>query len=121
MLYFIAPGRGGAAEVLACAGCGAAVARAADVCRVLGRPPRREYVNPQGVRCPLLTLADAQELVGDDWSTTQDTWFDGYAWRPVHCAACSLFLGWRFEATGAEQPPSFYGLLEERLQPRTLN
>ena len=60
MLYFIAPGRGGTGELLTCAGCGAAVARTADI-----------------------------------W--------------------------WRYEATGAEQPPSFYGLLENRLEARALS
>ena len=46
------------------------------------------------------------------------SWFDGYAWRPVACGGCGLFLGWRFETVAGSRPPDFYGLLEERLVSR---
>ncbi len=118
MLLFIGLGQAGKGDTLHCGACGALLAHGAAICRVLGRPPRRTYLNPHGVACPLLTLADARGLAAAERATTQDTWFAGYAWRPVSCGACALFLGWRFEAVSGAVPAAFYGLLEQRLTSR---
>jgi len=118
MLLFIGLGRTGKGGTLHCAGCEQLVASAADICRIMGRPPRRTYTNPHGVLCPIVTLAAVIGLAGDDYSSTEHTWFAGYAWSPVACGRCGLFLGWRFEARTGQEPGSFFGLLEERLVSR---
>jgi hypothetical protein len=118
VLLFIGLGKIGKGDTLHCAGCGALISLASQICRIMGRPPRKTYENPHGLLCPTLTLASAGGLVADEFSSTENTWFEGYAWRPVACAACHLFLGWRFEAVDGADPPEFYGLLEQRLTSR---
>ena len=115
MLLFIGLGKIGKGDTLHCAGCGALISLASQICRIMGRPPRKTYKNPHGLLCPTLTLAAADGLAAAEFTSTENTWFAGYAWRPVSCAACDLFLGWRFEAVERGDPPEFYGLLEERL------
>ena len=106
-------------DTICCAGCHNVVASVDQICRVLGRPPRKTYVNPHGLLCPVLTLTGGLGLKQAEFSSTEKTWFEGYAWRPVSCAACELFLGWRFEAVAPQaRPRTFYGLLEERLVSR---
>jgi hypothetical protein len=115
---FIGLGRSNKGDTLHCASCEQLLGSVDDICRVMGRPPRKTYVNPHGVVCPILTLAHAVSLAEDTYSSTEHTWFEGYAWRPVACGSCGLFLGWRFEAVSGGRPPDFYGLLEERLVSR---
>ena len=116
MLLFIGMGKADRGDTLHCARCGQLIARADALCRILERPPRRSYVNPHGVVCPIVTLADARGLAADSYSSTEHSWFPGYAWRPVACAGCGLFLGWAFEAQGDARPGTFFGLLEDRLE-----
>jgi len=115
MLLFIGLGSLGKGDTLHCAECDQLIASCDAICRIMDRPPRRTYVNPQGLICPILTLADAVGLAVDDYSSREHTWFAGYAWRPAACGGCGLFLGWRFEAFAGTGPESFYGLFEERL------
>ena len=96
----------------ACRGCGTRVASDADCVSVGGRPIRAAYVNPAGVTCEILTIETAGNLAHADFSTEDDTWFEGYAWRPVACSKCGAHLGWRYEAADpSATPPDFYGLL----------
>jgi hypothetical protein len=70
-------------------------------------------------------VAACQSYRPADYSSTENTWFEGYAWRPLGCGGCGGFLGWRFEATpdaaidasgnASGSPRRFYGLLTERL------
>lgn len=115
MLLFIGLGKTSKGDTIHCGGCGALLAGVEQICRVMDRPPRKTYLNPDNIPCPLLTLSDATGMKSADDSSTDHTWFKGYAWRPVSCGACDLFLGWRFEAAGGQSPIAFYGLLEERL------
>lgn len=117
MLLFIGLGRSNKGELLCCAGCGQRVALVDDLCRILDRPPRKTYTNPHGLLCSILTLARAEGLLADSVSSTEHTWFTCYAWRPVSCAGCGLFMGWAFEAEAeaGEEPDGFFGLLEQRL------
>ena len=118
MLLFIGLGPMDRGDLICCGGCGGALAAVEQICRVMGRPPRKTYENPHGLLCPVLTLTGAENLEPGDYSSTDDTWFEGYAWTPVSCAGCGLFLGWRFDAVGGASPPAFYGLLEELLVTR---
>ena len=87
VLLFIGVGRSGKGETLHCAVCGALISRRDAICRVMGRPPRKTYVNPHGLLCPIVTLAETTGLDHDDYSSAEHTWFSGYAWRPAACAA----------------------------------
>jgi len=118
VLLFVGVGRSQKGDTIHCASCGQLLAHTDEICRIMGRPPSKTYLNPHGVVCPILTLGDAEGLAHDDHSSSEHTWFAGYAWRPVACDRCGLFLGWRFEATSGARPESFYGLLEERLVTR---
>ena len=130
-IFFIAQGQGGKgskSDRYLCVDCGAEIADSSDRISVMARPPRRTYVNPHGTVCEVVTLAACQHYRPGPFSSTENTWFDGYAWRPLGCAACDGFLGWRFEAVGDRStgtasggagglagPRRFYGLLTERL------
>ena len=119
-IFFIARGKDGSgpqSSRYVCVYCRELLAEAADQISVLGREPRRSYVNPHGIACDIVTLATCQSYRPADHSSRTDTWFEGYAWRPLGCGGCGGFLGWRFEAS-ADAPPGprrFYGLLTERL------
>lgn len=118
MLLFIGLGPMDRGDLICCAGCRCGLAGVEQICRIMDRPPRKSYVNPHGLLCPVLTLSGAENLEPGDDSSTEDTWFEGYAWTPVSCAGCHLFLGWRFDAVAGGDPATFYGLLEERLVTR---
>lgn len=115
MLLFIGLGKSDKGDTLHCANCGQLLAGIEDLCRIMGRPPRKSYVNPHGLVCPILTLAEAVGLEVDTYASTEHTWFEGYAWSPVACESCGLFLGWCFAAESGASPETFFGLLEERL------
>lgn len=115
MLLFIGLGPMEKGDAICCAACSSPLASVVDICRVLDRPPRTTYVNPHGLLCPILTLSEVSGLEPGEITSTENTWFEGYAWTPVSCGACDLFLGWRFEAVAGGRPPIFFGLLEERL------
>jgi hypothetical protein len=119
LLLFVGLGRTGKGDTLHCGECGARIAAAAAICRIMGRPPRKTYRNPHGLLCPIVTLSEVENLAEQDCSSAEHTWFAGYAWRPVACGVCGLFLGWRFEAFAAREPGSFWGLLEQRLVSRS--
>ena len=96
----------------ACRGCGTRLASDADCISVGGRPIRAAFVNPAGVTCEILTMASVENLAHAVVSTEEETWFEGYAWRPVACATCEAHLGWRYEAADSSAtPPDFYGIL----------
>jgi len=44
-------------------------------------------------------------------TTTEFTWFNGYAWRIAVCAKCRQHLGWRFESP----QDYFHGLILNQL------
>ena len=53
--------------------------------------------NPHGRGFDLVTVAEAggATAVGHG-PTSEATWFPGYAWRILTCAACGAHVGWRF-------------------------
>ena len=118
-IFYITRGKGGdePSTKYHCTHCKEHLANADDQLEVLGRPPRRSYLNPHGIECEIVTLSDCLSVRAAESSSTEHTWFAGYAWRPLGCGACGEFLGWRFEATAdaAPGPKRFYGLLVERL------
>ena len=69
------------------------------------------FANPSGLLREVLTLAHAWNLEIDPQSTTDFTWYPGYAWRICYCAQCHSHLGWQYEAVESREPNRFYGLL----------
>jgi cereblon len=96
------------------------VAREADLIEVQGQPVRKTYHNPHGIPCEVYTFSKAGKLSAGSEAIEAFTWFEGYAWRPVGCAACKTHLGWRYEASEPHLDPQvFFGLLVEALTEKT--
>lgn len=120
-IFYITRGKRGGDEddspTYHCAHCHEPVGKATDQIQVFGRPARKTYVNPHGIDCEIVTLGACQRCGTTSHSSLENTWFEGYAWRPLTCGRCSTFLGWRFEAThdALDGPKRFYGLLVEWL------
>jgi cereblon len=104
------PSRGAS---LRCAACHSRIAHSASLICVNGEAGPSVYVNPHGRVFAILTLREAENLLGVGASTTDHTWFSGYAWQIVCCATCSTHLGWRF--TGDGDPRSFYGIIRSEV------
>ena len=100
-------------SVLRCAQCGTAISKPEYLFQ---RDELGIYANPHGHVFDLITVSYAENVQSHGESTTEFTWFAGYAWRVLGCAHCNLHLGWRFEATQSGQTPSvFFGLLRNHL------
>jgi len=70
------------------------------------------FANPHGL---VFEIACFRSVTGCGYvgpSTDEFSWFSGYRWRIVVCAACLTHLGWLFTATGGD---SFAGLILDRL------
>jgi hypothetical protein len=110
----------GASWKYACRRCGAELASEKACLEIMGRPIRATYKNPDGILCEIVTLVRAGNLVEIAEATLENTWFEGYAWRPVLCERCGLHLGWRYETEDPSRSPStFYGLLVEAMQKKS--
>jgi hypothetical protein len=67
----------------------------------------------------ILTVRAAHGLEYVGGSTTEFTWFEGYAWRIACCGHCHHHLGWRYELAGvaaSEEPSQFFGLLAHEVK-----
>uniref|UniRef100_A0A0X3P211 Protein cereblon n=3 Tax=Schistocephalus solidus TaxID=70667 RepID=A0A0X3P211_SCHSO len=78
------------------------------------------YVNPHGIVFDMLTLSrviqGSIELVGD--SSTDYSWFPGYAWTIAQCAGCYNHVGWLFTATSEDlRPRMFWGIKRDAIVP----
>jgi Yippee zinc-binding/DNA-binding /Mis18, centromere assembly len=56
------------------------------------------YVNEHGVIHQTITLREVNEgsVHFDSEAHVQDSWFPGYSWTIMSCAACAHHLGWKF-------------------------
>ncbi len=102
-------------EVLRCRSCGAEIAAVEDICSIAGAPSLQHFANPEGALWEVLTVRHARGLVADVQAYSSFTWFAGYSWRMVACAACMEHLGWMYEAMGSQTPPRFFGLVRGKL------
>ncbi|TRY75187.1 hypothetical protein TCAL_01597 [Tigriopus californicus] len=78
------------------------------------------YVNPGGAVHETLTLSKvnrgAVRLEGN--SSTQFSWFPGYAWTIAQCARCLSHLGWKFTSTNRKlSPRKFWGITKASIIP----
>lgn len=101
------------ASRLVCAACGRLVTSRAEAIEV-GDHHEHTFVNPAGfvykIGCFEEAYCRAEGPTSSHWS-----WFPGYHWQVVLCAACGVQLGWIFRST----PHTFYGLIVERLAEST--
>ncbi|ETE71228.1 Protein cereblon, partial [Ophiophagus hannah] len=81
--------------------------------------PMAAYVNPHGYVHETLTVYKACNLNLNGNSSTQHSWFPGYAWTIAQCKICGSHMGWKFTATKKElSPQKFWGLTRSALLPR---
>jgi len=99
-----------------CRACRTPITDGSAVFGPAGAPPVQVFTNPDGRVCQVLTVARAEPLVLVGPTTSEYTWFPGYAWRIALCGRCTLHLGWRYEAEQGGSPPCFYGLLVSELE-----
>ena len=85
--------------------------------------PVQVVMNPGGYRFGIFTVHNASALALDSRPPSLDsTWFPGFAWTPVVCARCGVFVGWFFEKMAPQDVSpeyahldSFYGLIWSEL------
>ncbi|XP_044518556.1 protein cereblon isoform X2 [Gracilinanus agilis] len=81
--------------------------------------PMAAYVNPHGYVHETLTVYKASNLNLIGRSSTEHSWFPGYAWTIAQCRVCSSHIGWKFTATKKDMSPQkFWGLTRSALLPR---
>lgn len=111
-----APGEAEARRFFRCRRCERVISSTDQVFSVPGSPAVGAYANPFGQLREVVALRSADGLELDGASSTELTWFAGYAWRIATCAGCTTHLGWRYEAVEPERDPAqFYGLLTAAL------
>lgn len=98
---------------LLCFNCRHLVTHASRRIEVEGRH-RHSRMNPHGLSFVFGCFSDAPgvKTLGDAYA--EHSWFSGFRWRVLICAACQQHLGWRFEGTQV-----FFGLLLARLIPES--
>ncbi|XP_013790743.1 protein cereblon-like isoform X2 [Limulus polyphemus] len=76
------------------------------------------YVNPSGYVHEIVTSYKACGLLLQNRSSTEQSWFPGYAWTIASCSGCGSHMGWKFTATKRKlQPQQFWGLCRAALRP----
>jgi hypothetical protein len=94
-----------------CRRCGNRITFAPAAGELAGNHVHRR-VNPGGVRFEFGIFTRAPGCTALGSPVEQHTWFSGYAWDIVQCAACGEHLGWRFSR--AQTDPVF-GLIFAKL------
>ncbi|XP_032997077.1 protein cereblon isoform X1 [Lacerta agilis] len=81
--------------------------------------PMAAYVNPHGFVHETLTVYKACNLNLTGRSSTEHSWFPGYAWTIAECRICGSHIGWKFTSTKKDMSPQkFWGLTRSALLPR---
>ncbi|KAM4651178.1 protein cereblon isoform 2-T2 [Discoglossus pictus] len=81
--------------------------------------PMAAYVNPHGYVHETLTVYKAFNLSLVGRSSTENSWFPGYAWTIAQCRVCGSHMGWKFSAVRKDlSPQRFWGLTRSALLPR---
>ncbi|BHF72535.1 hypothetical protein SprV_0401560200 [Sparganum proliferum] len=105
---------------MACVSCKRNMSSQKDVICLAQEGSLQTYVNPHGIVFDMLTLSrviqGSVELVGE--SSTEYSWFPGYAWTIAHCAGCYNHVGWLFTAVSEDlRPRMFWGIKRDALVP----
>jgi cereblon len=101
-----------------CASCGTIIAYA-DAAIGINGSTNHSFLNPAGVRCNFMTVADCENVLVYDQLFLEHSWFPGYGWRFLLCSVCHQHLGWKYDVVGsALSPPEFFGLLFDAVKPK---
>ncbi|XP_022907775.1 protein cereblon isoform X2 [Onthophagus taurus] len=97
------------ARILSCGKCRIGIAFQRDIFAMSKDGIQSNYCNPGGNVYETVTVMEATNftLVGE--SSKQFSWFPGYAWTIMQCAACRSHLGWQFTSKN-HHPQRFFGL-----------
>ena len=97
-------------RVLVCAGCLHAITTASARIE-MSDSHAHTFSNPHGFVFHIACFAAAPGCEARSDSSTEYSWFPGYAWRVAVCRGCGEHLGWLF----AGGDVSFHGLIVDRL------
>ena len=98
-------------EYILCRQCRQAITRPAERITVQGSH-QHTFANPHGIVFEIGCFKAAQGCGYAGPSSTEFTWFSGYAWRVSFCSLCLTHLGWIFVADSGD---SFHGFILDRL------
>lgn len=103
---------------LACNGCRTPITDKAELFCLSRKGPMAAYVNPGGHVHETVTFYKTKNLSLRGRSSTEYSWFPGYAWTIAECKKCRQHMGWKFTAAkkGLE-PTKFWGLTRTGLKP----
>jgi hypothetical protein len=100
-----------------CSICGAKIALSSAIVTISGAE-QHSFVNPMGIRFNFRTFAACENVLIHKDLFLQHSWFGGYGWRFLYCAACLQHLGWKYDAVGKyDSVASFYGVLVDAVIP----
>ncbi|KAL5014116.1 hypothetical protein ScPMuIL_008386 [Solemya velum] len=103
-------------SVMCCSQCSTELADKKDVFSMSVEGPLGAYVNPGGYVHETLTVYKARNISHVGRSSTDHSWFPGYAWTIINCRTCYSHLGWKFTATKRQLvPQKFWGLTRAAL------
>lgn len=97
-------------EKVICRNCSASITDRSEMIEIDGGAFHYKR-NPAGIYFSIICFRTAGGCrnIGD--FTYEYSWFPGYKWCIVICAACSSHLGWQYSGRG-----SFYGLIADRIR-----
>ncbi|MBH25602.1 MAG: hypothetical protein CMH57_14355 [Myxococcales bacterium] len=98
---------------LVCASCEHPITRSAARIEVQGAHTHT-FANPHGRFFQIGCFSEAPGCLELGGSTSDHTWFTGYAWSISHCRRCGAHLGWRYDALEAAR--TFYGVILTRVR-----
>jgi hypothetical protein len=96
-----------------CASCGVFITQSGTLFSINGSW-EHSYTNPAGVRCNFMTFLSSENVLVSADLYEEHSWFPGYGWRFLLCAACQRHLGWQYDALGTDTSPNiFFGILTD--------
>ena len=98
-------------ESLRCSNCGFMITTKKECISVDG-VHEHTFVNPGGNIFHIGCFRGAAGCVQAGESTTEHSWFKGYAWAYALCGRCLSHLGWVFHSAEGDE---FFGLILDRL------
>ncbi|RWS01038.1 protein cereblon-like protein [Dinothrombium tinctorium] len=103
---------------LCCCNCKTKICHRENVFSMSVHGPQDTYVNSAGYVHETLTVYKAESLSLMGRSSTEQTWFPGYAWTICRCSECGNHMGWKFTATNKKlKPESFWGICRSSIEP----
>jgi hypothetical protein len=97
-------------QAVVCRDCGHAITSVRAVVAVDGSC-NHTYFNPAGIVFEIVCFSRAPGCAVQGPSSSEFSWFPGFAWRPAFCGGCFAHVGWRFESADS----TFFGLIRNRL------